>query len=128
MTEKVVNLEAVMQSIREHVLAKESAVLAGEPSAKLPGKVLPSEFYEHLYQASRAYDQIYTQLDLGPANVPIMGGIFQSVRRKLHELVLFYVNEMAAKQINVNHHLLRAVNILAEEIEKMQEAGELTEL
>jgi len=43
-------------------------------------------------------------------------------------LVLFYVNQMAAKQINVNHHLLRAVNILAEEIEKMQEAGELTEL
>ena len=127
MTEKAGNIEAIMQSIRGHVLAKESAFSAGDPGTKLPGKVLPSEFYEHLHQASRTYDQIYTQLDLGPANVPVLGGIFQTVRRKLHELVLFYVNQMAAKQINVNRHLLRAVNILAEEIEKTQEAGEFVE-
>ncbi len=125
MTEKAGNIEAIMQSIRGHVLANESAFSAGEPGPKSPGKVLPSEFYEHLHQASRTYDQIYTQLDLGPTNVPIMGGVFQTVRRKLHELVLFYVNQMAAKQINVNQHLLRTVNILAEEIESMQEAGEL---
>jgi hypothetical protein len=125
LTEKVVNIEAIMQSIRGYVLEEEPTFSAGEPGTKLLGKLLPPEFYEHLHLASRTYDQIYTQLDLGPANVPVLGGIFQTVRRKLHELVLFYVNQMAAKQINVNQHLLRAVNILAGEIESMQEAGEL---
>lgn len=113
-----------MQSIREHVLAKKSAVSGREPMTKLRGKALPPEFYEHLYQASMGYDQIDVQLDLGPANVPVIGGILQTVRRKLHELVLFYVNQTAVKQINVNHHLLRAVSILAEEIEKMAETNQ----
>ena len=124
MTEEVADIERIMQSIREHVLAEKSAVLSGEPMAKLPGKVLPSEFYEHLYQASMGYDQIHVQLDIGPANVPVIGEILQTVRRKLHELVLFYVNQTAVKQINVNHHLLRAVTILAEEIEKMAETNQ----
>ena len=124
LTEEVVNIEHIMQSIREHVLAKKSAVSGREPMTKLRGKALPSEFYEHLYQASMGYDQIDVQLNLGPANVPVIGGILQTMRRKLHELVLFYVNQTAVKQINVNHHLLRAVSILAEEIEKMAETNQ----
>jgi hypothetical protein len=124
LAEEVVNIEAIMQSIRQHVLAKESAVPAASPLAHQPGKAMSSEFYKHLQQARIGHDQIHVQLDIGTANMPVIGGLLQSVRRKVHELVLFYVNQMAAKQINVNHHLFCAINILAEEIEKTVETNQ----
>jgi hypothetical protein len=36
-------------------------------------------------------------------------------------VVVFYVNKLAARQIEINKHLLRAISILGEEVEKMQE-------
>ena len=119
MTEEVTNIEGIMQSIREHVLTKQAAVSSEPLPAIGQGKLLPAEFYEHLYQANLGHERIEVQLDIVPTNVPVIGGILQTVRRKLHELVIFYVNQTAVKQINVNHHLVRAVNILAEEIEDM---------
>lgn len=35
----------------------------------------------------------------------------------LHNLVLFYVNQVAAEQIRVNRHLLRALSVLAQDLE-----------
>jgi hypothetical protein len=122
--EEATNIEEIMRTIREHVLAKQTAVAPNVPVAKPLGKALPAEFYEHLHQATAGYDQIDVRLDVSAANVPVVGGILQAVRRKLHELVLFYVNQTAVKQINVNHHLIQAVTILAEEIEKMAESSQ----
>ena len=119
--QETTNVEAVMNSIREHVLTKQTAVAAEAPMATWPAKAMASELHEHLHQATMGHDQINLQLDLTPANTPVIGGVLQTVRRKLHELVLFYVNQTAAKQINVNHHLLQAITILAEEVEKMTE-------
>lgn len=111
------NIEGIMQSIREHVLTKQAVVSGEQIPMVMQGKVLPAEFYEHLHQANLGHERIEVQLDIAPANVPVIGGILQMVRRKLHELVVFYVNQTAVKQINVNHHLVRAVSILAEEME-----------
>ena len=119
------NVEEIMQSIREHVLRQQTAVSPDQPTIrrKIQGKALPTEFYEHLHQATLGYDQINVQLDITSTNVPVIGVLLQRIRYKLHELVLFYVNQTAVKQINVNHHLLEAATILAQEVERLAESN-----
>lgn len=116
-----VNIEEIMQQIRSQILAQKTAGSSNIPLIKIDGKHLPSEFYEHLYQAGLAYDQIDIQMNLTPISIPIIGPILQNIRQKIHELVLFYVNQVAINQIRVNTHLLRSLSILGEEMEKAEQ-------
>lgn len=113
-----VNIEEIMQQIRSQILAQKTAVSGQDtPIVNIEGKRFPPEFYEHLYQAGLTYDQVGVQMNLTPIDVPIIGSFLQKVRYKIHELVIFYVNQVAANQIRVNTHLLRALSLLSEELE-----------
>jgi len=113
-----VNIEEIMQQIRKQILARKTAVSGNStPVINIEGKHLPPEFYEHLYQAGLTYDQVNVQMNLTPITTPIIGSFLQKLRQKLHELVLFYVNQVAANQIRVNTHQLRALSILGEYLE-----------
>lgn len=119
---EIVNIEEIMQEIRQQILEKKDVVWSGSaPAVTVGGKRLPAEFYEHLYQATLVHDQIGVRLHVTKTNVPLIGGLLDNVRGKLHELVLFYVNKLAAEQIQFNTHILQAVNLLAQELEKEAE-------
>ncbi|MEW5986484.1 MAG: hypothetical protein AB1791_07615 [Chloroflexota bacterium] len=118
-TETEVNIEEIMGQIRELVLARKMAQGGGQAmNLALGGRRLPPAFYEHLYQAGLSYDQAQVKLYLSKTSVPVVGPLLQWLREKVHQLVLFYVNQSAAQQINVNSHLLQALSILAEEFER----------
>ncbi len=113
-----INIEEIMQDIRQQILAKKDLARPGrKPIVSLSGKRLSPEFYEHLYQASLVYDQTDVKLYVTPVNVPLIGGLLQRIRQMLHELVVYYVNKQAAEQIQFNAHILRAVSLLAQELE-----------
>lgn len=119
-----VNIEEIMQQIRQQILEKRLATTPdGRSPIRITGKRLPADFYEHLYQAGLVYDQIQVPVNVSRISVPLIGPLLQTIRHKLHELVIFYVNQLAANQIQMNHHLLQALNILAEEMEKREEEG-----
>ena len=114
-----INIEEIMQDIRQQILAKKDLARPERGLiVTLSGKRLSSEFYEHLYQASLVYDQTDVKLYLTPMNVPIIGGLLQRIRQMLHELVVYYVNKQAAEQIQFNAHILHAVSLLAQELER----------
>ena len=107
-----------MQQIRHQIIAKKAALTpTGGLETRPGGKRLPPEFYEHLYQAGLAYDQIGVRLFVTPVKMPIFGRILVQLRAKLHELVLYYVNQLAAEQIKVNTHLLQSLSILSQTLE-----------
>ena len=123
--EEQINIETLMQEIREQILAKKSDLAPGDsPSLRVRGERFPPEFYEHLYQAALAYDQIEVKQHVSRSAVPVIGPLLQWFRGKVHELVLFYVNQLAVQQIAVNTHLLQALNILSEELERLPEPEE----
>jgi hypothetical protein len=120
--EPEVNVEAIMQQIRQQIIAKRAAVApAGGEAAGgeivVTGKRLPPEFYEHLYQARLALDEVQVPVFVSKSGVPIVGGLIVWLRTKLHELVSYYVNQSAARQASANEHLLRALSQLAQELE-----------
>lgn len=114
-----INIEEIMQEIRQQILAKKEA-LHSNATAPIPvsGERLPNAFYEHLYQAGLTYDQIDVKLYVTKSQFPLIGPLLDKLRYKAHELVLFYVNQMAAEQKQFNDQILRAVSLLAQELEE----------
>jgi hypothetical protein len=54
---------------------------------------------------------------LTESRLPLVGGVAQRLRAALHELVLFYVNRLAARQIRFNEHTARALVVLVRDLE-----------
>lgn len=122
------NIEEIMQEIRQQILAKKD-VVAGErtTAVAVSGKRLPADFYEHLYQAALVHDQVWVKMLVTKSSTPLIGPLLDKLRGLLHELVLFYVNKLAAEQIQFNTHLLQAVNLLAQQLEAEEATDEPAE-
>lgn len=116
-----INIEEIMQQIRTQILAQRAAQTGTTPPISLQGKRLPPEFYEHLYQAGLVYDQIKPNLYVTKIPIPLIGPLLEQLRQKIHELVMFYVGHLAMQQIKMNTHLLQALSLLAEELERTTE-------
>ena len=122
--EAEVNVEAIMQQIRQQIIAKRAAVApatggpAGGGEIVVTGKRFPPEFYEHLYQARLALDEVQVPVFVSKSGVPIIGGLLVWLRMKLHELVSYYVNKSAERQVSASEHLLRALSLLGQELEE----------
>jgi hypothetical protein len=115
-----VDIEGIMREVRAEVLAKKSARIKNSPLASgVGGRRFSPAFYDHLYQAGLTFDVSTVELHVTKIPIPIIGSIVEKLRQKFHELVLFYVNKLAAEQAEVNEHLLSAVSILSQELEQM---------
>ena len=113
-----VDIETIMRDVRAEVLAKKSARIQNSPMASgVGGRRFPPEFYDHLYQAGLTFDVSTVDLHVTRIPIPIIGPIVEKLRQKFHELVLFYVNKLAADQAEVNENLLSAISILSQELE-----------
>ena len=114
-----IDVEEIMQQIRARILAQQSTLPRyAETLVDVSGKRFSPEFYEHLYQANLAHNQVGVDLHVTPVPLPIVGPLLATLRRKLHELVLFYVNQVTAQQRQVNAHLLQALSLLAQELDE----------
>jgi len=119
-----VDVDAIMRQIREYILARKAA--AGGTAGPLPrfeGRFDPM-VYEHLYHAAMLHDQLHVTPLVRTSRAPIIGPLLTALRRKLHELTLFYVYQLAQKQITVNTHLLGAMNALVRDMEDAPQAEE----
>jgi hypothetical protein len=122
-----VDVDAVMRQIREYILARKAADggTANAPPA-FEGRFDPA-LYEHLHYATLLHDQLYLKPQVIPSRVPIVGPLLTLLKRKLHEVTLFYTDQLAQKQATVNGHVLGALNTLVRELEERSEA-DLSEL
>ncbi len=113
-----INVEAIMQEIRAEILAQRAAQTGDDPVALVAGKRLSPKFYEHLYQAGLNYDQIAPKLLVTQTNLPLIGGLVDKAREKIHLLVIFYLDRMAREQMAFNKQILQAMNALGASLEE----------
>lgn len=120
--EEHVDVEQLMEQIRRQILEKRAAA-GDEAAARVPvgGKRFPPELYDHLYQAGLGYNQLLVDPVIKESKLPLLGPLLNRVRRALHLLVIYYVNRLAERQQTVNLHLLRALSVLTEELEREQD-------
>jgi hypothetical protein len=113
--ETTINIEEIMEQIRREILAKTGG--AGTLAVPVSSRRFPPDFYDHLYQISLTHHQLEARLHLTPVNVPLVGPLVQWLRRKLHEVVIFYVNQVAMQQVAVNNHFLQALTLMSQALE-----------
>lgn len=118
--ETAVDIEAVMQEIRRQIVARK---MPGQERLPPVNKRLPPQFYEHLYQASLMQSQLGVKTDVTKTAVPLIGPAVDWLRGKFHQLVIFYINQVATQQAEINDHVLRALEALSEAVAVAGEGG-----
>jgi hypothetical protein len=79
--------------------------------------------HEAIRRTSLSYDKIPVELALTQSQVPLVGRLLQRARTALHDLVLFYVNRLASRQVRFNEQTARALVALVKDLEA--EIGDL---
>ena len=110
-----VNIEAIMQEIRQQILSKKRI---GKADLPLGGERFSAAFYEQLYQAALLQSEFGVTMHVTKSSVPLFGSLIDRLRGKFHQLVLFYIDQLVLQQTAVNDHLLQAITLLSQELEK----------
>jgi hypothetical protein len=118
--------EAIMQEIRARLRARRAEARARGLDWEAyadglypvpPGAVLSRDLYEAVRHAGLGYDKIPVEMALTETRLPLAGGLAHRLRAALHELVLFYVNRLAARQVQFNEQAARALALLVRDLE-----------
>jgi hypothetical protein len=121
-----IDAEAIMQAIRARLRARRAEAKAQGLDFEAyadglyplpPDAPLSREVYEAVRRLGVGYDKVSVELALTQTQLPLIGGLVQRLRAALHGLVLFYVNRLAARQIQVNEQVARALAALVHDME-----------
>jgi hypothetical protein len=120
------DIEAIMQEIRARLRARRAEARARGLDWEAyadglypvpPGAVLSRDLYGAVHHAGLGYDKIPIEMALTETRVPLAGRLVHRLRAALHELVLFYVNRLAARQVRFNEHAACALALLVRDLE-----------
>jgi hypothetical protein len=118
--------EAIMQEIRARIRARRAEAKARGLDWEAyadglyplpPDAVLSRDLHEAVRHAALGYDKISVELALTQPQMPLVGGLLQQARAALHDLVLFYVNRLASRQVRFNEQTARALTALLRDLE-----------
>jgi hypothetical protein len=124
-----VDVEAIMQQIRAYIMARKMAADERLPATagRFDGRLAP-DLYEALYQATMTYDQVAVPEAIAKPSLPVVGALWTAVRHQFHQLVRFYVNQVAARQMIFNRHLVTLAGEMVRELESLPTAVQLREM
>ncbi|MDA8217161.1 MAG: hypothetical protein M0Z94_06025 [Dehalococcoidales bacterium] len=131
-----VDVAAIMQQIRQGLAARQDMYEAdvffpsfkGGDSPTATGEQLGTEFSYELEEALRSHDRAWVSLQVAPTRIPLIGGPLSHLKYMLHNLIVFYVNQLAAKQVSFNAHSVNAVRALSQMVGARASAAEVEEL
>ncbi len=117
-----VDIEGIMREIRLEILETQDVFqrIPGLSRAFKGGRLQP-DLYDHLYQAGLSANVGDITLYLTPSHLPVLGFLWQFIRRKWHRIALLYVAALAGQQSVINEQLLTAVVELVNEHENRPE-------
>jgi len=107
--EKQVDIEAIMRQIRQYLAHKHGTqppLFLEAPASSM----LDRDVYDELYEANQEFDKGHVTPYLTPTHIPLIGGVWQWFRSRLHSLVVFYVDRAADAQIRFNSHVISVLN------------------
>ena len=66
-------------------------------------------------------NQLGVKVHVTKSTVPILGGIIDRFRAMFHQLIIFYINQLAEQQAEVNGQILQALTALSQYLEEQKE-------
>jgi hypothetical protein len=117
-------IEELLIRIQHHLDAKKGVKpKTASPLRYASVQSFSKDVYNHLDEASVVLDGIQVESFLSPSKPPLIGGLWQRVRLAAHNLVLFYVNQLAGMQKTFNQEILEALTSLVSDLDTRHQAG-----
>jgi hypothetical protein len=129
-----IDAEAIMRQIRGSLRSRrEEAEARGLDFETLAEGEVSRRFDDDLYgdmrQVSASASRMGVTLSVsGKGAVPILSSFSRPVRRAFHQLVIYYVNQLATQQNRHNRQVLRVLMELVRELERESHSERLSEL
>jgi hypothetical protein len=118
-TEVKRRLQQRRQALGEiHQQFSDFGVLSAEPEITLNNAALAY----HIHMAN-TMEPPPANLVLAPSpatRTPLLGKLWQSVRKQFHELVLFYVNRVVSHETRLDNHIISSLNELIRIVQEQQ--------
>jgi hypothetical protein len=125
------NIDAIMAEIRGRAQShREGSAYQPDEFPDLEEMTCPTEpsddqhsplLYFHLRQVNQSFIVFQIGLDLRPSGLdrlPVIGPVWDNLRRHLHSLSVFYVNKVAEPLISFNRHIVTILNIMTHQAQK----------
>ncbi|MFK7803868.1 MAG: hypothetical protein AB8G95_19705 [Anaerolineae bacterium] len=112
-----IEVEKIIGDIRKQILANNDKNSSRMSRLKVNGDYFSADFYENLYQASVSQQQLHLQVT--KTDIPLIGGLIDRLRTMVHQVILFYLNQVLSEQARVNQLNSQLINELGIEIEKL---------
>jgi len=121
-----IDAEAIMKEIRTRIRARRAEARARGIDFEAyadglyplpPDAVFSRDLYEAVRYVGLGYDKVGVEMALTETRLPLIGGLGHRLRAALHEVVLFYVNRLAARQVRVNEQMARTLTMLVHDLE-----------
>lgn len=112
-----IEVEKIIGDIRKQILANNDRDNGTMSRLKVNGDYFSADYYENLYQASVSQQQLHLQVT--KTNIPLIGGLIDRLRTMIHQVILFYINQVLSEQARINQLNSQLINELGLEIEKI---------
>jgi hypothetical protein len=121
-----IDAEAIMQEIRMRIRARRAEARSRGLDFEAyadglyplpPDAVFSRDTYEAVRYVGLGYDKVGVEMALTETRLPLIGGLGHRLRAALHEVILFYVNRLAARQVRVNEQMARTLTTLVHDLE-----------
>lgn len=111
-----VPVEEMLAQIQRHLDARQGG-RGGGVAAPHGDRFSPS-VYEALEEAGAMLDTVRVEPFLSPLRLPLIGDVWQKVRRPAHDLVIYYVNRLAGAQAAFNREIVTALRGLVADLDR----------
>ena len=132
-----IDSEAIMRRIRQKIRERRAdaesrgldyeAFVEGLYATQVSAR-FDHDLYYDLRRMSVGYNKIGVGLSLTESRIPILGPIIQRIRRALHQLVIYYVNQLAGQQARFNEYAMRALTSMTKTLEEGADVDDLDAL
>ena len=133
------DVDVIMATIRREMRKRrEQGIYQVDRFSELEDVTCPEEpeddehnplLYFHLRQVNHTYKWFNVELDLGPSrldSLPVIGLLWNTLRRHLHSLSIFYVAKIVHPVLTFSRHVVTILNIMVRQ--RQQQDAEMAEL
>ena len=75
------------------------------------------QVHVHLHRALDSADKVRVQVQARPVQLPLVGPWLSRARKALHELTIFYLDQLSSRQIRFNMHISNALAALVDQLD-----------
>lgn len=117
-----IQIDKIIQGIRQQIVKTQQNRSQANIDIDFDDDRQSPHFYEALYQAWLLHNEMDIQVNVMPSTIPLIGGLITMMRSLVHNVVIFYVQQLLVQQKAINEQFLVALSELGQDVSPENDA------